>query len=156
MGKPEVILGEGDINSVCPECHEASCLCAEDEVILHDDQAEELASYLAEQASDAQAQKENARFYEWEQTGISFWITLTVEDMLKLLKRDDSRTMMDDETLSCILLKLPGVRQVEYSGHFGAGIGISVDKEDFPSDGQRIVDQHIHDYLDREWGELVN
>lgn len=74
-----------------------------------------------------------------EITQRSYVVPVTVRQFTRIEARDD-RQLLARETLGELLDKLPGVRDIEYNGHFGSHIFFRVDAEDdTPSLHAKIV-----------------
>ena len=67
-----------------------------------------------------------------EITAVSFAIQLPVDDFRAIVRLDKAR-LIDGTDLFAQLDKLPGVRDVEYNGHFGSCIYYTLDAD---HDGQ--------------------
>jgi len=133
---------------ICPECEESVCKCLEEkeeELCLEDD------SFMDHISGTAKLNAACPGDYSWELCGVSYWIEVTVEQMLLILERDSSQSMLDSRLLSDELLDVPGVDIVEYSGHFGAGISLYIIENEFESDGRKQVEDRITDYLGDDW-----
>ena len=64
-----------------------------------------------------------------EITQRSYVVPVTARQFTRIEARDD-RQLLARETLGELLDKLPGVRDIEYNGHFGSHIFFRVDAED--------------------------
>ncbi len=82
-----------------------------------------------------------------EKVSSSYTIEVTIEQMQRILVRDDAELTVDDCLFSQLAL-IDGVDDnVEYDGHFGPFIYVTIkDEEDEPDTWKKIL-QTINEYL---------
>lgn len=70
---------------------------------------------------------------DWEPTYIKFNIGITVEQFRYIIDKDNDFENEDewDKTLYKILEKIDGVTEVDYNGHFGAYIFVTLEWDKF-------------------------
>ncbi len=83
-----------------------------------------------------------------EKTSINYAITVTNEEMLKILRKDNELILEDDgKTLFDLLDALPYIIEVEYEGMFGPHIHIEFGVEDDTIKNWREILSILENYL---------
>lgn len=87
---------------------------------------------------------------EKEVTSTSYCVELSIEEMLTLLGSDQVAWEEDEENLVEKLEEIDGVSEVEYNGHFGPAVYLTVDNGNDTSDTWVEIYSCIRHFINKE------
>lgn len=82
-----------------------------------------------------------------EKTSVNYAITVTVDEMIKIHRKDNELLLEDEKTLFDLLDKLPYTIKVEYEGMFGPHIFVELGVEDDTNTHWREILKIITEYV---------
>lgn len=76
----------------------------------------------------------------------TYSIQVTVDDLLKITRKDNESDSGDDQ-LYLLLEEISGIKSVDYDGHFGPWIWVTVDKDKDNAETWKRIEGTIKEYL---------